>query len=119
MMKKILIAEDEEVLREVFKDELTEEGYDVLEARDAKGTLHSLSKGEIDLLILDIKLPDMSGLKLLEKIRKDYPALPIIVCTAYDTFRSDFEIWAGHIADYIVKPVDLEVLKEKIGRIIG
>jgi len=118
-MKKILIAEDEEVLREVFKDELAEEGYEVMEARDAKGTLAHLSKEKVDLLILDIKLPDMSGLKLLEKIRKEYPTLPIIICTAYDTFKTDYEIWAGHIADYIVKPVDLEVLKEKIGRIIG
>jgi DNA-binding response OmpR family regulator len=118
-MKRILITEDEEVLREVFKDELTEEGYDVLEARDAKGTLDCLRKEKADLLILDIKLPDMSGLKLLEQVRKSYPALPIIVCTAYDTFKTDYEIWAGHIADYIVKPVDLEVLKEKIGRIIG
>lgn len=118
-MKKILIAEDEEVLREVFKDELAEEGYEVMEARDAKGTLDHLRKEKVDLLILDIKLPDMSGLKLLEKIRKEYPALPIIICTAYDAFKTDYEIWAGHIADYIVKPVDLEVLKEKIGRIIG
>lgn len=118
-MKRILITEDEEVLREVFKDELTEEGYEVLEARDAKGTLDCLRKEKVDLLILDIKLPDMSGLKLLEQVRKSYPALPIIVCTAYDTFKTDYEIWAGHIADYIVKPVDLEVLKEKIGRIIG
>jgi len=118
-MKRILIAEDEEVLREVFKDELAEEGYGVLEARDARGTLDCLAKEKVDLLILDIKLPDMSGLKLLEQVRKEYPALPIIVCTAYDTFRTDYEIWAGHIADYIVKPVDLEVLKEKIGRIIG
>jgi DNA-binding response OmpR family regulator len=118
-MKRILITEDEEVLREVFKDELTEEGYEVLEARDAKGTLDCLRKEKVDLLILDIKLPDMSGLKLLEQVRKGYPALPIIVCTAYDTFKTDYEIWAGHIADYIVKPVDLEVLKEKIGRIIG
>jgi len=118
-MKKILIAEDEEVLREVFKDELTEEGYSVLEARDARGTLDCLAKEKVDLLILDIKLPDMSGLKLLEQVRKEYPALPIIVCTAYDTFRTDYEIWAGHIHDYILKPVDLEVLKEKIGRIIG
>jgi len=118
-MKRILIAEDEEVLREVFKDELAEEGYGVVEARDAKGTLESLKKEKVDLLILDIKLPDMSGLKLLEMIRKNYPALPIIVCTAYDSFKTDYEIWAGQIADYIVKPVDLEVLKEKIGKIIG
>jgi len=118
-MKTILIAEDEEVLREVFKDELVEEGYNVLEARDAKGTLDCLKKEKVDLLILDIKLPDMSGLKLLEQIRKHHPTLPIVVCTAYDTFKTDYEIWAGHIADYIVKPVDLEVLKEKIGRIIG
>jgi DNA-binding NtrC family response regulator len=118
-MKKILIAEDEEVLREVFKDELAEEGYEVREARDARGTLDCLSKEKVDLLILDIKLPDMSGLKLLERIRREYPGLPIIICTAYDTFKTDYEIWAGDIADYIVKPVDLEVLKEKIGRIIG
>ncbi len=118
-MKTILVVEDEEVLREIFKDELTEAGYHVFTSGDAKDCFQKLSTVKIDLLILDIKLPDLSGLELLEKIRKKYPDLPIIMATAYDSFRTDFSIWVANVSDYIVKPVDLGVLKEKVKKIIG
>lgn len=118
-MKTILIVEDEEALREIFKDELSESGYQVLTSGDAKDCFTKLSTNKVDLLILDIKLPDLSGLELLEKIRKNYPDLPIIMATAYDSFRTDFSVWVANVSDYIVKPIDLVILKEKVKKIIG
>jgi DNA-binding response OmpR family regulator len=118
-MKTILIVEDEEALREIFKDELAETGYNVLTSGDARDCFTQLSANKVDLLILDIKLPDLSGLELLERIRKKYPDLPIIMASAYDSFRTDFAVWIANVSDYIVKPVDLGVLKEKIKKIIG
>jgi len=118
-MKTILIVEDEEALREIFKDELSESGYNVLTSAEARDCFIKLSTNKVDLLILDVKLPDLSGLELLEKIRKKYPDLPIIMATAYDSFRTDFSVWVANVSDYIVKPIDLAVLKEKIKKIIG
>lgn len=118
-MKTILIVEDEEALREIFKDELTETGYSVLTSAMAEDCFQKLANEKVDLLILDIKLPDLSGLELLERIRKKYPDLPIIMATAYDSFRTDFSVWVANVSDYIVKPIDLSVLKEKIKKIIG
>lgn len=118
-MKTILIVEDEEALREIFSDELSEAGYNVLSSSLAEDCFRQLSTNKVDLLILDIKLPDLSGLELLEKIRKKYPDLPIIMATAYDSFRTDFAVWVANVSDYIVKPVDLTVLKEKIKKIVG
>ncbi len=118
-MKTILVVEDEESLREIFKDELTETGYSVLTCATAKDCFQKLTTEKVDLLILDIKLPDLSGLELLERIRKKYPDLPIIMATAYDSFRTDFSVWVANVSDYIVKPIDLSVLREKIKKIIG
>lgn len=118
-MKNILIVEDEEILREVFKDELSESGYEITEAKNGQEAINILKDSTPDLVILDIKLPDMNGLRLLELMRREKGAFPILLCTAYEAFRSDYEVWMANISDYIVKPVDLEVLKEKVRKIIG
>ncbi|MCI0474555.1 MAG: response regulator, partial [Ignavibacteria bacterium] len=103
-MKKILITEDEELLSQVYKDSLEKEGYEVIITPDGTTALNYLEKTKVDLAIMDVKLPDMSGLKLLEEARKKYPDLPIIMCSAYDAFRLDYEVWASKVSDYIVKP---------------
>ena len=113
-MKTILIVEDEKLLLEVFSDTLRETGYNIVTALDGKTTLKHLEEAEPDLMILDIKLPDVSGLELLKKTREIYPDIPIIICTAYDSFKSDVEVGEFKVSDYIVKPVDLKILREKV-----
>ncbi len=118
-MKTILIVEDEDILREVIKDELVDADYKVIDVATGKQCIEQLEQITPDLIILDIKLPDISGLKLLEEIRKRHKALPILMCTAYNGFKDAYEIWSSNVSDYIVKPIDLEVFKEKIKRILG
>lgn len=118
MAKKILITEDEELLSQVYKDALEKEGYEIMIAQDGTTALKYLETTIPDMAIIDVKLPDMNGLKLLEEIRKKIPNLPIIMCSAYDTFRLDYEVWASKVSDYIVKPVVLEELKSKIKKIL-
>ncbi|MFA5860018.1 MAG: response regulator [Elusimicrobiota bacterium] len=120
-MKTIVITEDEEVLREIFRDELTEAGYNVVLSQNGEECLGILETGNVDLLILDVKLPDMSGLELLGKMKEKYFAVPVIMCTAYDSFQTDYKSWSAsaQVKDYIVKPIDLEQLRDKIKKIVG
>ncbi|MBN1383362.1 MAG: response regulator [Elusimicrobia bacterium] len=118
-MKKILIADDDVSLVEILKDELEEAGYKIITAFNGKDCFKLMETTIPDLLILDIKLSGMSGLEILEGARHKFKNIPIIMCTAYDSFKTDYEVWASRIADYIVKPVDLDELKEKISKILG
>lgn len=118
-MKKILIVEDEELLLDAFSDALKKDGYSIIGVSDAKSALNYINSNNPDLIILDIKLPDMTGLQALEEIRKVLPDVPIVICTAFDTFRTDYQVWASKVSDYIVKPIVLEDVRNKIKRILG
>jgi len=118
-MQTILIIEDEELMLEIYKDTLEREGYSVFLAINGATSLEYLGSTRPDLVILDIKLPDISGLLLLDKIKQQHPDVPVIMCTAYDTFKDDHDAISSKIADYIVKPVVLGDLKERVRRILG
>ncbi|MCP5883283.1 response regulator, partial [Klebsiella pneumoniae] len=69
--------------------------------------------------VLDVRMEDMTGLEVLEQVRKKYESLPVIMCTAVRGLEDDFTVWDAHVSDYITKPVDLEDLKEKIRKTLG
>ncbi|MBI5376744.1 MAG: response regulator [Candidatus Schekmanbacteria bacterium] len=115
-MKTILVVDDEENIRTLFRVELTDEGYTVLTAETAEEALVILSKQTPDLITVDIKLPDMNGVELLRKIKEINRQLPVIMCTAYDEYKQDFGVWASD--GYIVKSSDLTELKNKIKELI-
>lgn len=120
-MKKILIVEDEELLLDAFSSVLKKRKYNVVGFSTGKEAIDYVRNNDnnIDLVILDIKLPDMSGLDVLEHIRKILPSVPIIMCTAYDAFKTDYQIWANQVSDYIVKPIVLEEIESKIRKIFN
>ncbi|MEN3013113.1 MAG: response regulator [Endomicrobiia bacterium] len=118
-MKKILIVEDEELLLDAFSSALKKRNYDVVGISNGKDAIDYVKDNSVDLIILDIKLPDMSGLEVLENIRKLLPNVPIIMCTAYDSFKTDYQIWANKVSDYVVKPIVLEDIEEKIRKIFS
>jgi DNA-binding response OmpR family regulator len=115
-MKRILVVDDEENIRELYRDELIEEGFEVLTASNGAEALSALEsiKGDVNLVMLDIRMPGMSGLETLGRIKELYKSVPVILLSAYDTYKQDFTSWAAE--DYIVKSSDLKELKEKIGR---
>ncbi|MCX7956332.1 MAG: response regulator, partial [Endomicrobia bacterium] len=119
VMKKILIAEDEELLLDAFSNALKKRNYDVIGVSTGNEAIEYIKNNKVDLVILDIKLPDISGLQVLENIRKILPEVPIIMCTAYDTFKTDYQIWANQVSDYIVKPIVLEDVEVKIKKIFN
>ncbi|MCK4617433.1 response regulator [Candidatus Aerophobetes bacterium] len=115
-MKTILVADDDKHVRLLLETELTLEGYRVILARNGLEVLKRMKEESPDLLILDIKMPGMHGLQVLEAIRKENKKLPIIICTAYEKMRDDYTVWASRVAGFLVKPFDLSHLKVIIKR---
>ncbi|MGH7901204.1 MAG: response regulator [Thermodesulfobacteriota bacterium] len=116
-MKRILIVDDDPNIRLLYKEVLCEGGFDVLEAESGQETFNILNKEGIDLVVLDIKLRFESGLEILQKISKQFPQIPVILCSAYLSFQDDFKSW---LADsYLVKSTDPYELVREVDRILG
>lgn len=111
-MSKILIVDDEEHIRFLYSEELSEAGYEVITADSGYMLLERIEDERPDLVVLDIKMVDYNGLDLLQDIRNKFSDLPVILCTAYDTFKEDLKSIAADF--YVIKSFDLTELKTKI-----
>lgn len=116
-MKRILVVDDEEAIRMLYKEELSDSGYDVDCAVDGPDALRKVEQSRPDLMTVDIRMPGMDGIELLGRVRAIYRDLPIIICTAYGDFRSDFGTWASDA--FLTKSADLRELKAKIREFLG
>ena len=115
-MQRLLVVDDEEMIRFLYRKELSDSGYQVDTAACGAEAVDKVSRGGLALVILDIELPDMSGLQILQTLRRIAPETPIILNSAYTVYKSDFQTWLAD--DYVVKSSDLSVLKEKIDRLV-
>lgn len=114
--RKILVIDDEKHIRLILESELEDEGYDVITVDYTNKLLETIEKEKPDLITLDIKLGknsngrEIDGLDVLQEIRHKFYNLPIILCTAYDSFKGDLKAFA---ADYFVlKSFDFTELKK-------
>jgi len=115
-MYKILLVEDEPHLLELYQEELQDEGYEVLSTADGEEAVLLTKKNLPDLVVLDIKIKKLHGLEVLKKIKEFNKDLPVVLNSAYETFKSDFSSW---IADaYLIKSSNLAELKEKIAELL-
>ena len=113
---KVLIVDDDEHILRLYKEELEEEGYEIVIAKTGAQALEVFQRENPDLVTLDILIPDMDGITLLRKMKEMRPRVPIIMSTAYD-YRDDFAVWASEA--YIVKSADLTELKSKIKELLS
>ena len=116
-MKTILVVDDEESIRLLYREELEEEGYRVILASDGEEALRKVRNETPDLVTLDIRMPGMDGIEVLQRIRQMDRKIPVIMSTAYGEYRQDFNVWASDA--YITKTANLEELKLTIRRLIG
>lgn len=107
-MPKVLIVDDEKSLRTLYQRELEREGYQVLCASTAREGLDLIESERPDVLVLDIRMPGMDGLEALARTLDQHPQLPVILNTAYSTYRDDFLSWGADA--YLVKSADLTEL---------
>lgn len=113
---KLLVVDDDTNIQRLYKEELEEEGYEVVIASTGKDALELFEKENPDIVTLDILMPDIDGISLLRKMKEQRPDIPIIMSTAYD-YRDDFAVWASEA--YIVKSSDLGELKKTIQQLIN
>src|ERR1700712_605975 len=105
---KLLIIDDEERLRKLLARILQLESYEVFEAATAKEGLTKLKNEAIDVVLSDVKLPDMNGIDLTKQIKIEHPAIEIIVLTAYGTINDGVTAIKNGAFDYITKGDDNE-----------
>ncbi len=105
---KLLIIDDEERLRKLLSRIMQLEGYEVFEAATAKDGLKKLEQETIEVIISDVKLPDINGIELTKKIKANWPASEIIVLTAYGTISDGVKAIKNGAFDYITKGDDNE-----------
>ncbi len=113
----ILIVDDEEHIRLLFKEELEDEGYTVDLASNGLEALDKLKRSAYSVIVLDIKMPGMDGIQTLAEIKKINKDQPVILCSAYGEFKQDFATWVSD--GYVVKSADTRELKEMIRRMSG
>jgi putative nucleotidyltransferase with HDIG domain len=119
-VKNILVIDDDEPLRALLRDFLGDMNYRVEEAQNGKDALTLLkNNGKIDLVFLDIRLPDITGIELLPEILSLSPTLPVVMITGYPTVEIAIEAMKKGAADFIVKPLKLDQLNLAINRLLN
>ena len=116
MAQSILIVEDEQVLRESLAELFTDEGFEVRQAANGREGYESVVADPVDLVITDVRMPEVDGMTLLGRLAQAAPQTPVIVMTAYGTVESAVAAMRGGAFDYILKPVEFDDVLIKVRR---
>jgi two-component system response regulator PilR (NtrC family) len=116
MAQSILLVEDETLLRESLSELLAEEGYEVAQAANGREGNDMLIERPFDLVLTDIRMPEMDGAELLRRVRRIAPQTPVIVVTAFGTVESAVEAMREGAADYLLKPVQFDDVLIRVRR---
>ena len=111
-MALILVVEDDPHQGELYVSSLMEDGHEVIVARDGKEAMQTVEQQRPDLVIMDISMPGIDGIETMNRLLSRDNRLPIILNTAYATYREDFRSWPADA--YIVKSSDLSELRDAI-----
>ncbi len=109
-MASILIVDDEVNILSGLKIAFEDEGFTVFTAKNGLDAWQTINKNSIDIVITDLRMPEMDGYELLKKISASYPTLPVIVLTGHGTIETAVETMRDGAVDFFTKPVDLEKL---------
>ena len=112
--KTVLVIDDDESLRRVVEYNLREDGYGVLTAADGRIGLERFHESAVDLVLTDVRMPEMSGLEVLARVKAMQPDLPVIVLTAHGTIDAAVEAMKGGAFDYLTKPFSRDQLQASV-----
>lgn len=115
-IKTVLIADDEKLFLSSLKEGLLafSDEFSVITAANGRKALEKLNEHDIDLVVTDLKMPEMDGFQLLAQMVKNFPHIPVIVMTAFGTPDIEKNIQELEVFDYLEKPIDLHLLADKI-----
>ncbi|MCP4640384.1 MAG: sigma-54-dependent Fis family transcriptional regulator, partial [bacterium] len=118
MGARILVVDDEKLIRWSLCERLGLEGYECVPAEDGKSARESMSEGGFDLALLDLRLPDINGLDLLKQLLEVQEDLPVIIITAHSTVDSAVEAMKYGARDYIAKPFNMDALALTVAQVL-
>jgi CheY-like chemotaxis protein len=116
-MEKVLCVDDDLSLLRLYQDELSEEGYKVILAKDGKEALAKFEKEKPQVVVMDIRMPVMDGIEALTAMMGKDRQVPVILNTAYPQYRDNFMTWGAEA--YVIKSSDLTELKQKIQEVLN
>lgn len=111
-MKKILLVDDDEDLLELYKETLEEEGFYVDTAKNGREAVEKVKEKNYDLVVLDIRMPEMNGIEALGHILSEKKEIKIILNTAYASYKDNFLTWGADA--YLIKSSDISDLVSSI-----
>ncbi|MEM9553037.1 MAG: diguanylate cyclase [Acidobacteriota bacterium] len=114
--KNLLVVDDDPVICEVMSTTLGDLGYEVVTETDPRQVMDLLSKGAFDVMLLDVMMPQIGGLELVEQIREHFNVLPIVMVTGYGTSENTVDAMRRGATDFVTKPVDPQLLDLRIRR---
>ena len=117
-MATILITDDEANIVSGLKYAFEDEGFSVLTAGNGLEAWHEINTNSVDLVITDLRMPEMDGYELIKKISASYPTLPVIVLTGHGTIETAVETMRDGAIDFFTKPVDIDKLS-LVGDVVG
>jgi len=116
---RVLVVDDEDTLRTVLSQELKGEGYEVDAAADGRIAIDTLKVKQFDLVLLDIKMPNMNGFEVLRYIKQNHPNLKVIMLTGFADLKNAIESKKLGAEDFVSKPYDLVDLITTIERVLS
>jgi len=119
MSKRILVVDDDKLLREVVADFLERSGYETVMAESGDEALQQFSPQSFDLALVDLVMPGMNGLELMQKLFEQDSSLFIIIMTGYPTVDSAYKAMIDGVSDYVIKPFRFDELLQTVMKHIG
>ncbi len=116
-MTRILIVEDDDNQRLLYREDFQDQGYEVFEARDGSEALSAIDRHAPDAVILDVNMPGLDGLSTLTRIHERHRLLPVVLNSAYSAYRDQYVSW---IADaYVTKSSNPEELRAAVRTVLA
>ncbi|MEW6086860.1 MAG: response regulator [bacterium] len=119
-MYNILIVDDDSAIHFVYKELFGKiKEYNLILTKNGLEAMDKMASNKIDLIITDIKMPGMHGIELIQQVRKIDQNMPIIVCTAFQYMKNDYELVNANLAAYVTKPFKNDQFKELVRNILS
>jgi CheY-like chemotaxis protein len=118
-MAKILVIDDEPGIRDLLDTLLSEKGHDVILADTGEKGLEVFRRARPDVVVLDLKMPGMDGLTVLQQVRRDNPKQPVIILTGAGTPESEEQVRKLGVTEYVEKQFSLHLLGEALTRLLS
>ena len=109
-----LVVDDELLIRDLLYDFFSGQGWQISVAENGEKALDILQDKSIDLVLTDIKMPEMDGLTLTSHMKEKFPSIPVVVMTGYPSIDTAIQAIRSKVADYIVKPFNINQLYKVI-----